>query len=76
MDALRVTIADGSEFMRLALKRILETKERLEIVGMASDGEEAVNQVRELKPDVAILDIKMPKIKRMAEAASDQSEPD
>ena len=29
---------------------------------MASDGEEAVNQVRELKPDVAILDIKMPKI--------------
>ena len=40
MDALRVTIADGSEFMRLALKRILETQERLEIVGMASDGGE------------------------------------
>lgn len=62
MDVLRVTIADDSEFMRLALKRILETQECLEIVGMASDGEEAVNQVRELKPDVAILDIKMPKI--------------
>ena len=62
MDVLKVTIADDSEFMRLALKRILETQERLEIVGMASDGEEAVNQVRELKPDVAILDIKMPKI--------------
>ncbi len=62
MDVLRVTIADDSEFMRLALKRILETQEQLEIVGMASDGEEAVNQVRDLKPDVAILDIKMPKI--------------
>ncbi len=62
VDVLKVTIADDSEFMRLALKRILETQERLEVVGMASDGEEAVNQVRELKPDVAILDIKMPGI--------------
>ena len=62
MDILRVTIADDSEFMRLALKRIIETTERLELAGMASDGVEAVDQVRELKPDVAILDIKMPGI--------------
>ena len=62
MAVLRVTIADDSEFMRLALKRILETQNRLEIIGMASAGDEAVKQVRELKPDVAILDIKMPKL--------------
>ena len=62
MAVLRVTIADDSEFMRLALKRILETQNRLEIIGMASDGDEAVKQVRELKPDVAILVFKMPKL--------------
>ena len=46
MAVLRVTIADDSEFIRLALKRILETQNRLEIIGMASDGDEAVKQVR------------------------------
>ena len=62
MAVLKVTIADDSEFMRLALKRILETQDGMEIVGMASDGDEAIAQVRELNPDVAILDIKMPKL--------------
>ena len=62
MARLRVLVADDSQFMRVAYKRILETQEHLEVVGMAADGEEAVNQAELLKPEVAILDIRMPKI--------------
>ena len=42
MDKLRVLVADDSQFMRVAYKRILETQEQFEVVGMASNGEEAV----------------------------------
>ena len=62
MDKVRVLVADDSEFMRVAYKRILETQEHLEIVGMAADGEEAVTQAEATRPEVAILDIRMPKI--------------
>ena len=62
MDKLRVIVADDSEFMRVAYKRILETQEHLEIVGMAADGEEAVMQARATGPQVAILDVRMPKM--------------
>ena len=69
MDKLRVIVADDSEFMRVAYKRILETQEHLEIVGMAADGEEAVSQAEATKPQVAILDVRMPKLNGI-EAAS------
>ena len=62
MDNLRVMVADDAQFMRVAYKRILDTQEHLEIVGMAADGDEAVRLAELLKPDVAILDIRMPKI--------------
>ena len=62
MDKLRVIVADDSEFMRVAYKRILETQEHLEIVGMAADGEEAVMQAQATGPQVAILDVRMPKM--------------
>ena len=62
MDKLRVIVADDSEFMRVAYKRILETQEHLEIVGMAADGEEAVMQAQATAPQVAILDVRMPKM--------------
>ena len=62
MDKLRVLVADDSEFMRVAYKRILETQEHLEIVGMACDGEEAIMKAQATKPQVAILDIRMPKV--------------
>lgn len=62
MDKLKVIVADDSEFMRVAYKRILETQEHLEIVGMAADGEEAVRQAEATKPQVAILDVRMPNL--------------
>ena len=62
MGKLRILVADDSQFMRTAYKRILETQDNFEVVGMAADGEEALQQAIDLAPDVAILDVRMPKL--------------
>ena len=62
MEQLNILIADDSEFMRIAYKRILESQSNFRVVAMASNGEEAVKQAAECAPDVAILDIRMPKV--------------
>ena len=61
MGQLQILIADDSEFMRTAYKRILESQSSLQVVAMASNGEEAVQKAVEFEPDVAILDVRMPK---------------
>lgn len=61
MQQLQVLIADDSEFMRVAYRRILELESNMQIVAMAANGEEAVQKAAETKPDVAILDVRMPK---------------
>ncbi|MDA1129029.1 MAG: response regulator transcription factor [Chloroflexi bacterium] len=62
MAQLQILIADDSEFMRIAYKRILESQSNFRVVAMASNGEEAVQKAAESTPDVAILDIRMPKV--------------
>ena len=62
MSQLRILVADDNQFMRTAYKRILETQDEFEVVAMASDGEEALHMGLELVPDVAILDVMMPKM--------------
>ncbi len=62
MEQLQILIADDSEFMRVAYKRILEAQSEFQVVAMASNGEEAVQKAAESAPDVAILDIRMPKV--------------
>jgi len=59
---LRILIADDSHFMRIALKKILETQDDFEVIALAADGEQALDQAVHLAPDVAILDIRMPKL--------------
>ncbi len=59
---LRVIVADDSQFMRVAYRRIFETQEHLEVVAEASDGEQALARALEFKPDVAVLDVRMPKL--------------
>ena len=62
MSQLRILVADDNQFMRTAYKRILETQDQFEVVAMASDGAEALEMALELTPDVAILDVMMPKM--------------
>jgi DNA-binding NarL/FixJ family response regulator len=57
---IRVVLADDHTMFRQGLKEMLSTDERIEVVGEAENGREAVALVRELKPDIAILDVQMP----------------
>ncbi|MCD6363201.1 MAG: response regulator transcription factor [Synergistetes bacterium] len=59
---IRVVIADDMEETRKSLKVMLSFASDLEVVGEASDGEEALKMVRELKPDVVLMDINMPNV--------------
>ena len=61
-DKLTVLIADDHPLMREALHRALEGEDDIEVVAEASDGEEAVKFASELKPNVAVMDIVMPKL--------------
>ena len=57
---VRVLIADDHRLFAEALEAVLATEERIQIVGRAADGEEAVELARRLRPDVVALDISMP----------------
>lgn len=59
-DRIRVLIVDDSALMRKALKEIIMTDPSLEVVGTARDGQDAIDKVRELNPDVVTMDINMP----------------
>ncbi len=60
MVRLKVVIADDSRLMRAMIKRVLSSL-GADVVGEASNGEEAIELIRRLRPDLAILDINMPK---------------
>jgi DNA-binding NarL/FixJ family response regulator len=57
---LRVLIADDHRLFAEALEAILTTDERIEVVGQAGDGEQAVELARKLGPDVVLMDVSMP----------------
>jgi DNA-binding NarL/FixJ family response regulator len=59
---VRLVLADDHEIMRVGLRSLLESHIHWSVVGEAVDGEEAVEMVLSLKPDVALLDIAMPKL--------------
>jgi len=56
----RVLIADDQALVRVGLRKILEAEPELEVVGEAADGEDAVTEARRLRPNVALMDIRMP----------------
>ena len=59
---IRILIADDHSVVRKGLRTFLGLDEEFEIIGEASDGEEAVKMARLLKPDVVLMDIRMPKM--------------
>ena len=58
--AARVLIADDQTLFRAGLARLLSEDPRLEVVGQALEGQDAVAQAAKLKPDVVLMDLKMP----------------
>ncbi|WP_034601784.1 response regulator [Clostridiisalibacter paucivorans] len=59
-DKIKVLIADDHSLMRQGLTQLLQLDKAIEVIGEASDGEEAVKKSIDLKPDVILLDINMP----------------
>jgi DNA-binding NarL/FixJ family response regulator len=62
LETIRILIADDHAFVREGTRRILEQEPDLEVVAEAGDGEETVKLACALKPDVALVDVAMPKL--------------
>lgn len=62
MNMIKVLIADDQELIRQSLQIVLESKEGVQVMGVAADGQQVMDMVRHEKPDVILMDIRMPKM--------------
>ena len=62
---IRTLIVDDSVFVRTILRTALSQHPRIEVVGFASDGVEAIQKIKSLRPDVVTLDVEMPRMNGM-----------
>ena len=63
---IRVVVADDQELVRAGFAAVLRTQPDLEVVGEAADGREAVDEVRRHRPDVVLMDVRMPRVDGIA----------
>jgi DNA-binding NarL/FixJ family response regulator len=60
LSAIRVVLADDQALLRAGFRALLDAEPDIEVVGESSNGEEALTLVRRLRPDVVLMDIRMP----------------
>jgi DNA-binding NarL/FixJ family response regulator len=59
---IKIVLADDQPLVRGGFRLILEAEQDIDVIGEASDGEEAVAVTRELQPDLVLMDVQMPKV--------------
>jgi two-component system response regulator NreC len=59
-EAIKILLVDDHAMFRAGIRALIEAEDRMKVVGEASTGDEAVDRVRELKPNVVIMDLSMP----------------
>lgn len=59
---IRVLLVDDQAWLRLGFRAVLEQEPDIEVVGEAGDGEQAMAQTRTLRPDVVLMDVRMPRL--------------
>ena len=59
---IKVLIADDQELIRQSLQIVLNSKADIEVCDVAADGQEVIRSIRKEKPDVILMDIRMPKM--------------
>lgn len=60
MNKIKVLVVDDSAFMRKAIENMLKKDSSIEVIGNARNGQEAIEKIKELNPDILTLDIEMP----------------
>jgi len=73
---IRILLADDHAILRQGLRRMLEEEAGFEVIGEAADGFETIERVRELKPDVLVVDLVMPKLNGLEVTSRVKQEPD
>jgi DNA-binding NarL/FixJ family response regulator len=64
--SIGVLIADDEALVRSGFRMVLEAEDDIEVVGVASNGRQAIDGVRRLKPDIVLMDIRMPELDGIA----------
>ncbi len=66
---IRIVLVDDQELVRTGLRALAERDGDIEVVGEAADGQEGLARVRELRPDVVLMDLRMPRLDGIAATA-------
>ena len=73
---IRVVLADDQSLVRAGFRALLDAQPDIEVAGEAADGEEALRLIRELRPDVVLMDIRMPALDGLAATRRVTEDPD
>ena len=72
---ISVALADDQALVRMGLRVLIESEDDLELAGEADNGRDAVALVRRTRPDVVLMDIRMPELDGISRAAPDHRRP-